>query len=374
MTNMGVYMKKHQSITQKKSLIRNACLTAACTLFAFAGQSYASGLINLPAYPTLSHHHHSTAKTQQKDTITVYFLNGIFNSEVKTQSDAVALFLRLKDNPTFNTLVENNQVNLKTLYNPTDIGFGDTNELFAQADIQKKALKATQIRIEQEQLAQKYDAADLEKVRQAIFQQEIFKANQTYRAEQYSQADFIHTAGNRAIDHYRMLAEKVKESLLNGEKVVIVAHSQGNYVVQGIYAQLLHDSSVRHDVSQNLYVVGVANVAATTPTGSYITNSDDAAVYTLHKMQGGQPMPANFTPIFSNGEKLSGLSYAQRQNDPANHGFVQTYLSANFNHEHQFVPHNPEIIEKSTLNQPVHTSIYQQVVDKIMTGIALITK
>lgn len=303
--------------------------------------------------------------------VSVFFLNGIFNTDIQAQTSAIALFNRLKQNPQFLHLVKDQRVNLRTLYNPGDPFIGDLIELGEQANMQKSALKATQYRIECEHLADIYDAADLARVRQAIYNEELYKAQQAYQAKKVSSLDFVHSAGNRVIEQYHALADEVRRSLLAGDKVVIVAHSQGNYAIQSIYSELSQDPKVKDLLTHSLSVVGVANVAATTPTASYITNKDDQAVYTWHTLQGGQPMVANFNAIFADGEPLGGIfeSKVQRQNDSQNHGFIETYLSARFDDPQSFVPHNPEIIEKSTQNSPTPKTIYGVIVTQVMTGL-----
>ena len=79
--------------------------------------------------------------------VTVYFMNGINNSEVQAQTSTIALFNRLKEIPKFSNLVNNKQVSLRTLYNPSSPLLGDVYELDAQASIQKTALLATDNRI-----------------------------------------------------------------------------------------------------------------------------------------------------------------------------------------------------------------------------------
>lgn len=335
-----------------------------CTICLFFISSHAFAQTN---YTT-----HTLPTNQHDKPITVYFLNGIFTTEIRAENSAVSLFHRLKDNPEFRDLIMNNQVKLKTLYNPTDPWGGDVYELFAQVKIQNMALKATEDRIKSENLAAKYDAQDLQEVKQAILQQEIYRANQMYQAQWYSGLDFVHAAGNRVIEHYQKLAGEVKQSLLAGDRVIIVAYSQGNYIVQGLYAQIMQDTDVQKIAKNKLKVVGVANVAATTPSQSYITNSDDKAVYLWHKMQGGIPMVANFDAMYANGKPLSGLSLTQMQNDSQNHGFVETYLSARFDTEYKFVPHAVPIIERNTTGK--QNPIYQEVVNKVMSGIHQIQK
>ena len=258
--------------------LRTLALSLCLTLPILATSTQANVLPSLSAT--------AAAVSPKSQPVSVYFLNGISNTDTQAQTSAIALFNRLKDDNYFAQLIDNRQVSLRTLYNPTDPLLGDIYELDAQAKIQKRALAATKARVDNEHLADIYDAADLAVVRQAIYDEEIYNANQAYRAESYWKIDFIHTAGNRAIDHYNKMAAEVKRSLLAGEKVVVVAHSQGNYVAQGLYGNLAQDPAVRQGLSDNLKIVGVANVSATSPSGLYLTNADDQAVYFFMRFRG----------------------------------------------------------------------------------------
>lgn len=305
--------------------------------------------------------------------VTVYYMNGINNSEVQAQTSTIALFNRLKESPKFSSLLNNKQVSLRTLYNPSSPFLGDTYELDAQASIQKTALSATQTRINAESLGASYNSKDYVALRDAIFNEEIFRANQAYKAQKFSRFNLVRKAGNRSINEYEQLGEEIKRAIVNGEKVILVTHSQGNYIAQGIYSNLLQDATVGLRLANNLHVVGVANVAATTPSGDYITVANDNAVYLAHRdVQGGQPMLPNFNARFANGEPLDGFwqSKAQRQNDTLNHGFIETYLSARINDSSELVPHAPAIVdnEVDTVTGEYRT-IYSSILEKVNRGL-----
>lgn len=346
-------------------------LTAICSILILTTPASANTGLNTPA--RLANPLTQSVTSSSTDRVKVYFLNGIFNTDYQSQTAAIALYNRLKANPYFKSLVDQRQVSLATLYNPTDPFLGDLFELSAQATIQRTALQAMQIRVQQEGIDNKYDEFDAQKVKQSIFNEEIHKANQTHRAKKYCKIDFIHTAGNRAIDHYDKLAQEVKNEILSGSRVIIVAHSQGNYVAQGLYANLMADSSVHQGkLSDLLHIVGVANVAATTPSSTYLTNREDKAVYVLHTIQGGKPMPANFDAKFSNGESLGGFweTAVQRQNDSQNHGFIETYLSGSFDKHANFKPHSPEIVDATAIRRGSEPeSIYNKIVQQVVEGI-----
>ncbi len=321
---------------------------------------------------------HANATTVQDSSkpVTVYYMNGINNSEVQAQTSTIALFNRLKESPKFAGLVNNQQVSLRTLYNPSSPLLGDVYELDAQASIQDTALIATKARLDAESLNASYDAQDYETLRRAIFNEEIFKANQTYKAKKFSVFNFISKAGKRSISEYEQLGEEIRGAILNGEKVILVTHSQGNYLAQGIYANLYQDATVGSSLANNLHVVGVANVAGTTPSGDYITILNDNAVYFAHGfVQGGKPMSSNFNAQFANGEPLSGFweSKAQRQNDTLNHGFIETYLSARINDNAELVPHSPAIVEDEvdTVTGEYKT-IYSSILEKVNRGLTIL--
>lgn len=305
--------------------------------------------------------------------VTVYYMNGINNSEVQAQTSTIALFNRLKESPKFSALLNNKQVNLRTLYNPSSPLLGDVYELDAQASIQDTALLATQNRINAENLGANYNAQDYETLRRAIFNEEIFRANQNYKAKRFSIFNFVSRAGKRSIDEYEQLGKEIRSAILNGEKVILVTHSQGNYLAQGIYANLYQDATIGLNLANNLQVVGVANVAGTTPSGEYITIPNDNAVYFAHGyIQGGQPMLSNFNARFANGEPLDGFweSKAQRQNDSMNHGFIETYLSARINDNAELVPHSPAIVAEEVDTQTgEYKTIYSSILEKVNRGL-----
>ncbi len=305
--------------------------------------------------------------------VTVYFMNGINNSEVQAQTSTIALFNRLKEIPKFSNLVNNKQVSLRTLYNPSSPLLGDVYELDAQASIQKTALLATDNRIKTETIGVNYNAQDYETLKRAIFNEEIFRANQTYKAKKFSVFNFISKAGKRSISEYEQLGNEIRGAIVNGEKVILVTHSQGNYLAQGIYGNLYQDPTIGSNLAKNLHVVGVANVAGTTPSGEYITVANDNAVYFAHGyVQGGNPMLSNFNARFANGEPLDGFweSKAQRQNDTMNHGFIETYLSARINDDSELVPHSPAIVadEVDTATGEYKT-IYSSILEKVNRGL-----
>jgi len=115
------------------------------------------------------------------------------------------------------------------------------------------------------------------------------------------------------------LTTVLKEYALSGRKVVVVAHSQGNHIIELAYANLMKifpESSLK-----SIRVVGVASVASTTPSGIYVTLVDDSAVLGAYRALGGlsseRPLEGNFFTI--------DVNHAGDEN--IHHSFVEVYLS-----------------------------------------------
>ncbi|WP_445116467.1 hypothetical protein [Acinetobacter sp. WZC-1] len=311
----------------------------------------------------------NTGENVEQPATIVYFLNGISTTDIQAQTGAIGIFNRLKEESLFKDMVDQQQVRMKTLYNPTDPVFGDYIELFVENSIQQTATDATN-RLMEEPEYKDLTGTARETVRQAIYDEQLDQAYHTYWARSFGQLSFLVSDGQRLISQYLMLANEVASTLLAGNKVVIVAHSQGNYVVQGIAAFLTQQSVLSDLLKSSLRVVGVANVAATTPNDRYTTIDQDKAVFFLHKdLQGGHPMEGNFDAVFANGEDLSGWwpwpSQAQQQTDINNHGIIDTYMSARFDDKAEFIPHDPTIVARDKRDFPLYRKITGQVMDSL---------
>jgi hypothetical protein len=132
----------------------------------------------------------------------------------------------------------------------------------------------------------------------------------------------------RAEDVYSYLKAKVRL----GKNVVVVAHSQGNYLVEAALA-IMHYKD-EEDIVRHIRVVGVAPVASTTPSGTYLSHTDDRAV-NLHRgqtagLQHFSVLPVNINACIANKDsgscdELKRLS----DTDWTAHGFVSVYLNPN---------------------------------------------
>lgn len=114
------------------------------------------------------------------------------------------------------------------------------------------------------------------------------------------------------------------QDLYNGKKVVIVAHSQGNFYANNAYRRILDEHPEYRD---NIGIVGVATPASSVlgwnndnaayPYGLYYTTNASDLVINLVRAFYPETLPPNPSQGYSTG--FLG----------ANHGFVDTYLDQN---------------------------------------------
>lgn len=91
------------------------------------------------------------------------------------------------------------------------------------------------------------------------------------------------------------IVRPIKERLLTGRWVVIVAHSQGNHFIEAAYAIL--QNRMTPEQLAGLQVVGVAVVASTTPHNRWVTIAQDKAVYFAYtELTVGSPLGNNNNP------------------------------------------------------------------------------
>lgn len=111
----------------------------------------------------------------------------------------------------------------------------------------------------------------------------------------------------------------LNEYVLSGNKVIVIAHSQGNHVIDLAYSSLLQTKS--QSFMKAIRVVGVASVSSTTPNNIYTTWDEDHTVLTLHSFGGNSPLQANF--------KDESPWYGYWGDTGKDHSFINVYLSAN---------------------------------------------
>ena len=126
---------------------------------------------------------------------------------------------------------------------------------------------------------------------------------------------YAFVAINKTVDELALVLEG---HIKNGKKVVVVAHSQGNHIIELAYGSLVE--KLGDYVKDVLQVVGVASVASTTPNNSYITWNADQTVLTAHNaISLSPPLAPNFS---STTDYVVGLSWSG-----ANHSFEKVYMN-----------------------------------------------
>ncbi len=110
----------------------------------------------------------------------------------------------------------------------------------------------------------------------------------------------------------------VAGQLRNGNKVIIVSHSQGNMFANDVYTAI--NADLNQDISRGLAVVNVGNAAAKASSGLYVTGTQDLVINVAARALAAtigaqQPMAANF-------DAAGAWSI-----DSTGHGFTEIYLS-----------------------------------------------
>jgi hypothetical protein len=81
------------------------------------------------------------------------------------------------------------------------------------------------------------------------------------------------------------LASFINLQLADGRKLIVVAHSQGNFISEAVDAYLRYGRSIAENkiYDDNLRFVGAASVAASSPNGRYLSAEEDQAL-SLHRV------------------------------------------------------------------------------------------
>ena len=141
------------------------------------------------------------------------------------------------------------------------------------------------------------------------------------------------------------LVNRIKKHITLGRNVVVVAHSQGNHVVQSAYSKLEQEYiSNNLKIEDYVQVVGLGVVASSSPSNTYLTwDEDDAVLRAYNYVLLGSPLPPNFVET-EGGQK----------NDSFDHNFVKVYLASNIKGQYK---HNDKG-NISELPVDVQTTLY----------------
>ena len=198
----------------------------------------------------------SSAYAQEKDCVgfsltgaqtQVIFVNGINNlrNKAKCSADTLARLLISEEFP-------HGSFDYSYYYNKTEGFFHDYGELGAQALLSSQAVRSPAINTTDERYNYYYT---LGKIYYDSF------------------ANNLHLEGDKAAVFYPAygLWEGLKQRIKEGKKIVLVAHSQGNFFVEAAYAVLVYEEALLFQkgvYTDSIRVVGVAPVSSTSPSSS----------------------------------------------------------------------------------------------------------
>lgn len=129
--------------------------------------------------------------------------------------------------------------------------------------------------------------------------------------------------------------ELYKRVITNGDKVIVVAHSQGNFFTESASAYLMATATAdeRLKLKRDLRFVGVASVAASTPNDRYISAQEDGALALQVARTAGI---SHYSPLDRNVKLCTLLErlipgdpcyLSLLLHDPLVHGFKEIYTS-----------------------------------------------
>ena len=234
--------------------------------------------------------------------LTILFVNGIFNDDVRSCLSSTNLRGA--------TQLDSAKYNFDYIHNPDS--WADTIELNEQQEISGAAV------LETFRLYGKYDKKSY-----------YIELGRAYKSK-------ISAGNNRAIVNFtKALVEKLNALIAAGQRIVVVPHSQGNYYIEAAYAVLTYEAFMNPDLESKLdriRVVGVANVAHTTPNDRYITIIEDRAIAGLEAQtilignSAAKPMERN-NAICNSLFDIGCLNRVTVADPPSRHDFNLIYLS-----------------------------------------------
>lgn len=129
------------------------------------------------------------------------------------------------------------------------------------------------------------------------------------------------------------LYKNLKASVIAGKNIIVVSHSQGNYLSEAAYALFVYYGE--RDITRHIRFVGVAVTSSSTPNGVYVSAEGDTALV-AHRTQtidlknfGVLPSNTNVCASSNYAQYGCGSAIAPRQFDWNKHSFTQIYLAEN---------------------------------------------
>ena len=200
--------------------------------------------------------------------VNVVFVNGIDGSAQKSQK-SVAKLHEIINAAGLGSKFQTNDEGIYYFMNTADGPIDDKVELLKQATISAAALTTTRNAIPN-----------------ATADSSLYKAV----LGQYYTTAINNGLGDIEEDRHiysmvKKLADDIKILLADGRKVIVVAHSQGNFFIEATDAYLRYGRTIAENkiYDDNLRFVGAASVAASSPNGRYLSAEEDQAL-SLHRI------------------------------------------------------------------------------------------
>lgn len=265
-------------------------------------------------------------KSNSNNNIKIIFINGISNKI----TDACSSSQKIVDS------INSESYSFSYFYNKSDVLVSDELELKEQARLSNVAFANLNFTVTD------VYSDDLKK---QLYYIELGKLYQAYITEQLSLPGSI-------LDTVVGLVAKIKSELAKSSnaKLVLVAHSQGNFYVEAAYGVLLNEANANgvsavNQLKTRIKVVGVASVAASTLNNRYLSHSNDKAVFVAQAalttlLTSYKPLVSNaiaciFSPCNdSSGQSYSSLYYSAALDEGGNdlflHNFQAVYMNPFF--------------------------------------------
>ena len=219
--------------------------------------------------------------------------------------------------------------NIRYIYNSGDGSASDKDELLWQAKLSQQALLSARVTLPSALAGSPAYIAALGRIYYEGIRDKSSPITNWYNWV-YADEDESHVYATT-----RVVAASIDDYLNAGHKVIIVAHSQGNFYAESANAYLRHGKTAielkKYD--DNLRFVGAASVAASTPNGRYVSLEEDIALnlhrdttigYSPFVMLARNANICQYTTLLAYSACIADYQY---NIDVVIHGFLEIYTS-----------------------------------------------
>ena len=215
-----------------------------------------------------------------------YFINGMLNNEERAEENFAALEDALRLDSDIELLLNDSR----------GYGIGDVADIIVQ---------------------RRSDIANSITTRLELFTAALVGLsnvnNEPYIRMRAAISGSVRNVGYLAEGNYNIMYKDIRDSLLSGQRVIVIAHSEGNYFYKALYDRLNADAALNTD--KCFAGVGIGSPLAASPTNyRYVQNSNDTISNIVRSTEGGALSPNITIPEGYNG-------------DVTGHGMIATYAA-----------------------------------------------